>query len=71
MYPVTTHYFRRGAQLELRKWTGVRLWEAADIYSTQEPQAAFHARIAFCLDTHNEAVKVGTYTRFFVSFTSA
>lgn len=28
-----------------------------DIYSTQEPQAAFHRRIVFCLDTHNEAVK--------------
>ena len=33
--------------------------ETADIYATQEPQAAFHARIAFCLDTHNE---VGLYT---------
>lgn len=28
-----------------------------DVYSTTEPQAAFHARIAFCLDIHNEAVK--------------
>ncbi|GBF97272.1 26S proteasome non-ATPase regulatory subunit 3 [Raphidocelis subcapitata] len=31
--------------------------EVADVYSTAEPQAAFHARIAFCLDIHNEAVK--------------
>mmetsp|Transcript_49983 Transcript_49983/g.159960 ORF Transcript_49983/g.159960 Transcript_49983/m.159960 type:complete len:486 (+) Transcript_49983:407-1864(+) len=31
--------------------------EVVDIYSTTEPQGAFHARIAFCLDTHNEAVK--------------
>ncbi|CAM6007619.1 unnamed protein product [Sphagnum balticum] len=28
-----------------------------DIYSTQEPQQAFHSRIAFFLNTHNEAVK--------------
>lgn len=26
-----------------------------DIYSTDEPQAAFHARIAFCMDVRNEA----------------
>ena len=26
----------------------------ADIYATDEPQAAFHARIAFCMDVHNE-----------------
>lgn len=32
--------------------------DVADVYSTAEPQAAFHARIAFCLDIHNEAVKV-------------
>jgi len=35
--------------------------DTVDIYSTQEPQAAFHARIAFCLDTHNEAVKAMRY----------
>jgi 26S proteasome regulatory subunit N3 len=28
----------------------------ADVYSTDEPLNAFHARIAFCLDVHNEAV---------------
>ena len=28
--------------------------EVTDIYSTEEPQSAFHARVAFCLDIHNE-----------------
>ena len=32
-----------------------------DIYSTEEPQAAFHARIAFCMDVHNEAQKAMRY----------
>eukprot|EP00842_Homolaphlyctis_polyrhiza_P005573 jgi/Hompol1/6016/HPOL_000886-RA len=31
--------------------------ENVDIYSTQEPQHAFHQRISFCLDLHNESVK--------------
>ncbi|ORZ25224.1 proteasome regulatory subunit C-terminal-domain-containing protein [Absidia repens] len=31
--------------------------EIVDIYSTNEPQAAFHQRISFCLNLHNEAVK--------------
>ncbi|SAM07506.1 hypothetical protein [Absidia glauca] len=31
--------------------------EIADIYSTNEPQAAFHQRISFCLNLHNDAVK--------------
>ncbi|GAX76172.1 hypothetical protein CEUSTIGMA_g3616.t1 [Chlamydomonas eustigma] len=35
--------------------------EVSDVYSTGEPQAAFHARIAFCLDLHNEAVKSMRY----------
>jgi 26S proteasome regulatory subunit N3 len=35
--------------------------ETGDIYSTQEPQTAFHSRIAFCLNTHNEAVKALTF----------
>lgn len=29
----------------------------ADVYSTEEPAAAFHARVAFCMDIHNEALK--------------
>lgn len=28
-----------------------------DIYSTKEPQAAFHQRITFCLEIHNQSVK--------------
>lgn len=32
--------------------------ETSDIYSTGEPMAAFHQRISFCLDIHNQSVKV-------------
>lgn len=31
--------------------------EAANVYATREPQEAFHKRIRFCLDVHNEAVR--------------
>ncbi|KAI9306132.1 proteasome regulatory subunit C-terminal-domain-containing protein [Cunninghamella echinulata] len=31
--------------------------EIVDIYSTNEPQLAFHQRISFCLNLHNDAVK--------------
>ncbi|XP_047322410.1 probable 26S proteasome non-ATPase regulatory subunit 3 [Impatiens glandulifera] len=31
--------------------------DTVDIYSTNEPQAAFNSRIAFCLNMHNEAVR--------------
>ncbi|KAI9331662.1 proteasome regulatory subunit C-terminal-domain-containing protein [Zopfochytrium polystomum] len=31
--------------------------ENPDIYSTNEPQNAFHQRISFCLNLHNESVK--------------
>lgn len=31
--------------------------ETTDIYSTREPQMAFHERIEFCLDLHNNSVK--------------
>lgn len=31
--------------------------EIVDIYSTNEPQSAFHQRIAFCLEHHNNSVK--------------
>ncbi|CAJ0756572.1 8763_t:CDS:10 [Entrophospora sp. SA101] len=34
--------------------------ENADIYSTNEPQIAFHQRISFCLNLHNESVKAQT-----------
>jgi len=32
--------------------------ETVDVYATKEPQAAFHERIEFCLNLHNDAVKV-------------
>ncbi|KAG9286649.1 hypothetical protein G9A89_012199 [Geosiphon pyriformis] len=31
--------------------------ENVDIYSTNEPQIAFHQRISFCLNLHNDSVK--------------
>ncbi|KAH9514326.1 26S proteasome non-ATPase regulatory subunit 3 [Bulinus truncatus] len=31
--------------------------ETGDIYSTKEPMTAFHQRISFCLDIHNQSVK--------------
>ncbi|PVD35684.1 hypothetical protein C0Q70_02647 [Pomacea canaliculata] len=31
--------------------------ETSDIYSTREPMSAFHQRISFCLDIHNQSVK--------------
>ena len=35
--------------------------ELTDVYATGEPQKAFHRRIVFCLDVHNEAVKAMRY----------
>lgn len=35
--------------------------ELGDAYVTAEPQAAFHARTAFCMDIHNEAVRAMRY----------
>ncbi|EGD81381.1 proteasome 26S non-ATPase subunit 3 [Salpingoeca rosetta] len=35
--------------------------EVVDVYSTNEPQEAFHRRIAFCLKLHNESVKAMRY----------
>jgi 26S proteasome regulatory subunit N3 len=31
--------------------------ENVDIYSTTEPQHAFHQRVTFCLELHNQCVK--------------
>jgi len=31
--------------------------ETGDVYSTKEPMTAFHQRISFCLDIHNQSVK--------------
>ncbi|KAI8901206.1 proteasome regulatory subunit C-terminal-domain-containing protein [Globomyces pollinis-pini] len=35
--------------------------EIIDIYSTTEPQNAFHERISFCLNLHNESVQAMRY----------
>lgn len=32
--------------------------EAVSVYATREPQEALHRRIRFCMDVHNEAVRV-------------
>ncbi|CAG9797756.1 unnamed protein product [Chironomus riparius] len=39
----------------------MRSKESTDIYSTREPQLAFHQRIVFCLDLHNQSVKAMRY----------
>nr|QBH73726.1 26S proteasome regulatory subunit S3 [Isotomurus palustris] len=35
--------------------------ERTDVYCTQEPQLAFHQRITFCLNIHNQSVKAMRY----------
>merc|ERR1712083_811357 len=35
--------------------------EATDLYTTPQPSIAFHKRIKFCLDIHNESVKAMRY----------
>ena len=32
--------------------------DTVDVYATKEPQLAFHQRIEFCLNLHNDSVKV-------------
>ncbi|CAG9854367.1 unnamed protein product [Phyllotreta striolata] len=39
----------------------MRSKESTDIYCTKEPQLAFHQRISFCLDLHNQSVKAMRY----------
>ncbi|VEN59955.1 unnamed protein product [Callosobruchus maculatus] len=39
----------------------MRSKETMDIYCTKEPQMAFHQRISFCLDLHNQSVKAMRY----------
>ncbi|KAL0273592.1 UNVERIFIED_CONTAM: hypothetical protein PYX00_006227 [Menopon gallinae] len=39
----------------------MRSKETCDIYCTREPQLAFHQRISFCLDLHNQSVKAMRY----------
>lgn len=39
--------------------TGVLICqEKGDVYATNQPSAAFHARTSFCLDVHNEVPRV-------------
>ena len=44
------------ATIDHQKGT-VKSNEILDVYSTNEPQQAFHQRISFCLDLHNESVQ--------------
>lgn len=37
--------------------------EGGNVYATREPQEAFHKRIRFCLDVHNEAIRVSAVQR--------
>eukprot|EP00889_Picochlorum_renovo_P001597 jgi/Picre1/28627/NNA_004027.t1 len=47
-----------GITAELDHETGIMTCSSVtDVYSTDEPLNAFHARIAFCLDVYNEAYK--------------
>lgn len=39
----------------------MRSKETTDIYCTKEPLLAFHQRITFCLDLHNQSVKAMRY----------
>lgn len=39
----------------------IRNQDVVDVYATDEPQQAFHKRITFCLDVHNEAVRAMRY----------
>lgn len=39
----------------------MRSKESTDVYSTRDPQLAFHQRISFCLDLHNQSVKAMRY----------
>lgn len=35
--------------------------EVVHVYGTREPSEAFHKRITFCLDVHNEAIRAMRY----------
>jgi len=39
----------------------MRSRETCDIYCTRDPQLAFHQRISFCLELHNQSVKAMRY----------
>jgi len=38
----------------------VQTKDVTDVYSTREPQKAFHNRISFCLDIYRNSVMVST-----------
>lgn len=40
----------------------VQSHDLLDVYATVEPSEAFHRRIAYCLTTHNDAVRAMRYT---------
>ena len=40
----------------------VQSHDLVDVYATVEPSEAFHRRIAYCLTTHNDAVRAMRYT---------
>ena len=42
----------------VKKLSHLLLQENVDIYSTNEPQGAFHQRVSFCLDLYNQSVRV-------------
>ena len=39
----------------------VQSHDLVDVYATTEPMEAFHRRIAYCLTTHNDAVRSMRY----------
>jgi len=63
MEPIAAKAIRDGViDATLDHSAGVLLsQESHDVYSTLEPQAAFHKRITFCLNVHNDAVKAMSY----------
>jgi len=49
-------------EAELEHAAGVLISkDVSDLYSTLEPQAAFHKRTTFCLNVHNDAVKAMSF----------
>ena len=44
--------------------------DSVDIYRSEEPLKAYHARIRFCLDIHNHSIKAMRLVSFDDVFTS-
>jgi len=63
MEPIAAKAIRDGViDAKLDHTNGTLVSEGpTDVYSTLEPQAAFHKRITFCLNVHNDAVKAMSY----------